>query len=30
MAGGDAGAVDAAESFNLIGDPALRFKWSER
>ena len=30
MAGGDAGAADAAESFNLIGDPALRLKWSER
>jgi hypothetical protein len=29
MAGGEAGA-DAAESFNLIGDPALRLKWSER
>ena len=27
---GDTGAMDAAQSFNLIGDPALRLKWSER
>ncbi len=30
MATGNAGAVDAAESFNLLGDPALRLRWSER
>ena len=27
---GNSGAPDAAESFNLIGDPALRLKWSVR
>jgi hypothetical protein len=27
---GNSGAQDAAESFNLIGDPALRLKWSVR
>ncbi len=27
---GNPGALDAVESFNLIGDPALRLKWSVR